>query len=135
MKRALAAVMVLGTFAVPPAAAQKKPAGVTYDVTINVDGGTYTGTMVLAVAAGKVTGDMNLTKPAEITGKAAGTSKAGKFNLDFPYRMVQRGCDGRIAVAIPVPVKTAPSKGTVEITGCGRPDANKLAGTIEMKRQ
>lgn len=113
----------------------KKPAGansVTYDITITAEGTPYTGTMDLAIAAGKVTGNMHITKPTEITGKAAGTAKAGDVALDFPYRMVQRNCDGQIAMNFKLAAKMAPSKGTVSIGGCGRDASNKLAGTIEL---
>ena len=136
MKRVIAVAAVLAVAGALPASAQtKKPAGTatTYDITVNADGGVHTGTMLLVVAAGKVTGDMHITAPGEITGKAAGTSKAGQMHLDFPYRMVQRACDGRIQMDIKVPPKTGPANGTVSITGCGRTDANKLTGTIELK--
>jgi len=136
MLRHVLAASQLAAVAVMPAAGQtKKPANtITYDVTINADGTPYTGTMALAVTAGKVAGDMNITKPTAITGKAAGTVKAAKMDLDFPYRMVQRACDGRIAMAIALPAKmgAAPATGTVSITGC---EGNKLAGTIELKPQ
>ena len=118
-----------------PSAQTKKPAAksTTYDLTVNADGAAHTGTMELATTAGKVSGDMHITSPREITGKPAGTSKAGAMHLDFPYRMVERQCDGRIVMDIKMPPKAGPANGTVEITGCGRTDANKLAGTVELK--
>jgi hypothetical protein len=133
-----AAVVAFGLVVLPVAAAQtKKPAakGTTYDITVNADGAAHTGTMLLTVTGGKVSGDMHITQPSEITGKAAGVSKGGQMHLDFPYRMVQRACDGRIEMTIKLPAKaaTAPANGTVSITGCGRTDANKLAGTVELK--
>ena len=136
MLRHVVAASLLAAVAVIPVDGQaKKPAKATmYDVTINADGTPYTGTMALAVTAGKVAGEMHITAPTEITGKAVGTVKAGKMDLDFPYRMVQRACDGRIAMAIAVPAKmgAAPATGTVSITGC---EGNKLAGTIGLKPQ
>jgi DUF4097 and DUF4098 domain-containing protein YvlB len=124
------AVVVL----VSPAFAQAKKAGnsVIYDVTITADGTPYTGAMTLAVNAGKVTGDIRITAPAEITGKVAGTAKAGQMNLDFPYHMVERNCDGQIAMSFPLPAKkgAAPATGTVDIVSC---EGDKLAGTIELK--
>ena len=129
MIRQIAVVAFLGVVVAVPVAAQKKPSVVTYDVTVNADNAAYTGTMDLAVAAGKVTGKMHITKPGEITGNAAGTSKAGKMTLDFPYHMVQRNCDGRIAMAIDVPSRPGPAKGPADITGC---DGGKLKGTVEM---
>jgi len=130
MIRRAAVAGLLGLVAVAPIAAQKKPApGTKYDVTITADGKPYTGTMDLAIAAGKVSGKMHLTKPAEITGDPAGTTKAGQMKLDFPYHMVQNKCDGRIAMDIKVAAKPAPAKGTVVIDGCG---STKLPGTIEL---
>ena len=121
---------------VPATAQQKKAPGntVKYDVTIKTDGAAYTGTMDLATAAGKVSGDMVISQPTEITGKPAGTVKAGVMKLDFPYRMVQRECDGQIVMDIKMPAKAGagPATGTVSIVGCGRTEANKLPGTIEL---
>lgn len=138
MKTAILSAVLAGVVALVPAAAQtKKPAAnsVVYDVTIQADGAAHTGTMQLATTAGKVSGSMHITQPSEITGTAAGTSKAGQMHLDFPYRMVQRACDGRIQMEIKLPAKmtAGPANGTVSITGCGRADANKLTGTIELK--
>ncbi|MEO5894574.1 MAG: hypothetical protein ABIS06_02620 [Vicinamibacterales bacterium] len=129
MIREAAVMGVLAVMAAVPVGAQKKPSATTYDVTINADNAAYTGTMDLAVVAGKVTGNMHITKPGEITGNAVGNSKAGKMNLDFPYHMVQRNCDGRIAMAIDLPPRPGPAKGTAEITEC---DGGKLTGTVEM---
>ena len=137
MRSSLAAIALLALVA-SPALAQKKPAAAKptiYDLTIQADGAAYTGTMELTVAGGKVSGAMHITQPTEITGKPAGTSKAGQMTLDFAYRMVQRGCDGQIVMDIKLPAKAGagPATGTVSITGCGRTDANKLPGTIELK--
>ena len=137
MLRHVAAASLLAAVVVMPVGAQTKKSvnTITYDVTITAEGKPYTGTMALAVSSGKVTGDMHITAPTEITGKAAGTTKAGQMNLDFPYRMVQRACDGQIAMAIALPAKmgATPAAGTVSIGGCGRPDSNKIQGTIELK--
>jgi hypothetical protein len=135
IRYAAAASLLAVVVALPADAQTKKPANtLTHDVTITADGTPYTGTMTLTVNAGKVTGDMNITTPTAITGKAAGTVKAGKMDLDFPYRMVQRGCDGKIAMAIALPAKmgATPATGAVSITGC---EGNKLSGTIELKPQ
>ena len=113
----------------------KKPAGtnaVTYDVTIQADG-PYTGKMDIAIAKGVASGNMHITSPGEITGKVAGTSKAGELNLDFPYTMVQRNCTGQIQMNIKMPAQPGPATGTVSIVGCGRDATNKLTGTIDMK--
>ena len=136
MSRYWAAVVLILALVSPPMAAQtKKPATakpVTYDVTIVADGASYTGLMQLAVSGGKVTGAMNIKQPTEITGKAAGTVKAGEMNLDFPYEMVQRKCTGQIEMKFKAPAKGAGTKGTVAIVGCGRDASNKLPGTIEL---
>ena len=118
-------------------AAQKPPGArpTTYDVAITVDGQPYTGTMILAVAGGKVSGSMNIKQPGEITGKAAGTVKGSEMLLDFPYHMVQRKCDGDIRMNVKLPPKkdaAAKATGTVSVGGCGRPPDTRLSGTIEL---
>jgi hypothetical protein len=134
MLRHAGAAALLAAVAMIPIGAQTRKAAnsIPFDVTITAEGKPYTGTMELATAAGKVTGDMHITAPTEITGKPAGTSKGSLMTLAFPYRMVARGCDGKIAMAITLPAKkgAAPATGTVEITGC---EGNKLSGTIELK--
>jgi hypothetical protein len=130
------AMLVIAAMTAGGVAQTKKPAGtksVTYDLSISVDGGVYTGKLDLSTAAGKVAGTMHVTQPTEITGKVAGTSKAGEMLLDFPYHMVQRNCDGQITMTLKAPAKTG-SKGTVSISGCGRDASNKLSGTMELKR-
>jgi len=120
-------------------AAQNKSTGnaAKYDVTITAGGTVYTGTMDLLTAAGKVTGDMHITKPTEVTGKPAGTAKAGAMKLNFAYRMVQNACDGQIEMDIKMPAKpaAAPGTGTVTVAGCGRPAGDTMPGTIELKPQ
>jgi hypothetical protein len=137
MFKQFAAAALLIAAAISVGSAQtKKPAaakGVTYDMSITADGGVYTGTMLLVTAAAKVTGDMHVKQPTEITGKVAGTTKSGEMSLDFPYHMVQRNCDGQIAMKFKAPAKGGGTKGTVTILGCGRDASNKLAGTIELK--
>jgi hypothetical protein len=139
MRSSLAAVALLSLVVSTASAEQKSAAAkpTVYDLTIQADGAAYTGTMELTVAGGKVSGAMNITQPTEITGKPSGTSKAGLMKLDFAYRMVQRGCDGQIAMEIKMPAKAGagPAAGTVSIIGCGRTEANKLPGTIELKPQ
>jgi hypothetical protein len=134
--QAVAASVLAAVVMIPIEAQTKKGAkNITYDVTVTAEGKPYTGPMELAVAAGKVTGSMHITAPTEITGKAAGTSKGSQMTLAFPYRMVERACDGQIAMVIMLPQKkgAATATGTVEITGCGRPEGDKLPGTIELK--
>jgi hypothetical protein len=137
-KHITAAILVAGLGGTAAAGQTKKPAGtnaVTYDVTITAEG-QYTGTMDLLINRGKVTGTMQITKPTEITGKVAGTVKGPEMALDFPYHMVQRNCTGQIAMTIKMPAKgskTAAAIGTVSIIGCGRPESNKLPGTIDLK--
>jgi hypothetical protein len=136
MRKQFVTSAVMIALSVGLAAQTKKPGAekpVTYDVTITADGTPYTGTMVLAVARGKVSGTMDLTKPTAVTGKPAGTVKGGEMTLDFAYHMVERKCDGQIAMNIKVPPKPAEAKGTVSIVGCGRDASNKLPGTIELK--
>jgi hypothetical protein len=135
MTRAIAAVIVCGLAVSPLAAQTKKPAAksTTYDITINADGSPYTGTLeVSPAAAGKVTSKMLIKSPGEITGKGDGTSKGGALHLELAYHRTERPCDGRIVMDIKMSPKSGPGKGTVEITGCGRPEGNKITGTVEL---
>jgi hypothetical protein len=108
------------------------PKTMVQDVTITADS-VYTGTMELAIDAGKVTGTMLITSPTEITGKVAGTSKGGELALDFPFHMTENACDGTVKMTIALPATPGPSKGTMEAVGCGRDESNKVTGTVEMK--
>ena len=131
---ALYAVAVL--VGASPAFAQSKKAAsaMVYDLTVTAEGTPYTGTMTLAVAGGKVTGDMHITVPTEITGKVAGIAKGGQLDLDFTYRMVERGCEGQIAFPVTLPAKksAAPITSTATIAACGEPQ-NKITGAVELK--
>jgi hypothetical protein len=102
-----------------------------YDMTVNADG-VYTGTAEIAVDRGKVTGDLRLTGPNEVTGKVAGTAKDGILNLDFPYQMPQQNCTGNVKMTITMPAKPGLAKGTMEATSCGRDDGTRVTGTVEM---
>jgi hypothetical protein len=132
------AVVALACAAIASSASSqtKKPTGtkaVTYDVTINADA-VYTGTMEMAVAGGKVIGSMNLTSPTRITGKVAGTSKAGVLSLEFPYVMTERGCEGNVKMSIKMPPKPGPAAGTMEAGPCGGGDpGQKVTGTVDLK--
>jgi hypothetical protein len=134
MLKASALALMIAVATTVASGQAKKPAGntTTYDITITAEGTPYTGTMDLTVKGGKVSGTMHIKEPTEITGKAAGTVKNGEMALDFPYHMVQRKCDGQIAMNFKLQPKAAPSKGTVAIVGCGRDASNKLPGTIDL---
>lgn len=136
IERLASATLAVAVFASPAFAQAKKAANSTdYDVTVVADGTPYTGTMTIAITAGKVSGDIHITAPTEVTGKVAGTAKAGKLSLDFPYRMVERGCEGQIAIEIALPEKkaTVPTTGTAVIGQCGEPQSEKIDGTVELK--
>lgn len=137
LRQGAAAVLMIAAATIVGSAQTKKPPagtkGVTYDLTIDVDGRVYTGKMDLVTTGGKVAGTMHVMQPTEITGKVAGTVKSREMALDFPYHMVQRNCDGQIAMNLKAPSRTAGSKGTVAIVGCGRDASNKLSGTMELK--
>jgi hypothetical protein len=117
-------------------AQSKKPTGtkgVMYDTTIKTsENEVYTGTVQMAVDRGKVTGDLNLTSPTNITGKIAGTSKANVLSLDFTYVMTERKCEGNVKMTITMPAKPAPAAGTMEASECGG-GPGKVSGTIELK--
>ena len=134
MLRRIAALVCVGALATGTAAAQTKKAGpktVMHDITVTADT-VYTGTMEIAVNAGKVTGDMLITSPMEITGKVAGTSKAGVLTLEFPFTIVQEGCTGMVTMNIKLGAKRGHGAGTMEAVGCGS-DEEKVTGTVELK--
>ena len=125
----------LACVAITVSAQTKKPAGtkgVLYDVTVTADQ-VYTGTMEMTIAGGKVAGTMTLTSPTNITGKVAGTSKAGVLSLDFPYRMTERNCEGNVKMTIKMPPKPGPASGTMEAGECGGNPDNKTTGTVALK--
>jgi hypothetical protein len=134
MRKFVAACVIPSFLAVPAVAQPKKGTTVAYDLTVTAEGKPYTGTMVLTIAGGTVTGTMNITTPTAVTGTPAGTAKAGRLKLEFPYKMAERACEGQIAMEIPLPKKDAgPATGTALIAGCGRAPDNKLAATVELK--
>jgi hypothetical protein len=113
----------------PPAEAK----GVTYDATIKTDEEAYTGTIQLLVHAGKVTGTMLVTGSDQVTGTVAGTEKSGVLSLEFPFHMKENACDGKVKMNITMPDKPGPATGTLEAVGCGREEADKVTGTVELK--
>ena len=113
-----------------PAAGQAK--AVAYDITITADN-VYTGTMELTAVAGKVTGKMKLTSPTEILGEVAGTAQAGSMALEFPFHMTENACDGTVKMTLKVTAADAPVTGTMQAVGCGREEADKVTGTVELK--
>ena len=136
MSRTTGVVALIAAVSVSHAIAQAgKPAGpksVMNEITVTADA-VYTGTMEMAVDAGKVTGTLHITKPTEITGTVAGTAKAGVLTLEFPYRMVERACDGVVKMKITLPPVPGPATGTMEAAGCGRAANDALAGTLELR--
>jgi hypothetical protein len=134
-RMAATAMMVIAVATATAAQTAKKPAAknsILHEITITAES-TYTGTMDLAVTGGRVTGNMLLKSPTEITGKVAGTSKAGVLNLEFPYHMTERKCDGTVKMLITMPPKPGPATGTMEAIGCGRDETRKLTGKVELK--
>lgn len=105
---------------------------VTHEVTVVADQ-VYTGTLAMAIEAGKVTGDMHLTAPTEITGKLAGTAQDGQLQLEFPFHMTEQGCNGSVKMKIALPARPGPAKGTMAAVGCGRESDSPLEGTVELK--
>jgi len=108
-----------------PAAAPKVT---TYDITVRADQ-VYTGTVAMALDRGKVTGDMRMTHPMEITGKVAGTAKEGVLSLKFPFYMVEQKCEGVVSMTITMPQKPGLAKGTMEAITC---EGEKLPGDVEL---
>ena len=136
LKRVFAAVCISVAFSVAATAQSKKPAGTNsmmFDMTATVEDVVYTGTMEMAVKAGKVTGDMRITIPTTITGKVAGSAKAGMLALDFPFTMVDDNCQGTVKMNIKLSEKPGHGSGTLEAIGCGESPDSITTGTVELK--
>ncbi len=135
IKRLVIGVFACGAIGAVASAQTSKPAkakSVTYEVTVKAEDTVYTGTMDMALEGGKVTGDMRITSPTEITGKVAGSEKKGVLSLAFPYFMTERKCGGNVTMLITLPAKPGPASGTMEATECGGDPANKVPGTVEL---
>jgi hypothetical protein len=129
----LAVVAALTGSAAAPQKSASGTKGVMHELTVRADA-VYTGTMEVLVEKGAVSGTMRITAPTEITGTVAGTAKGGVLQLDFPFRMTERDCTGAVKMQIPLPSKAASASGTMEAVGCGREPADKLTGTVELRR-
>ena len=105
----------------------------THEISVSAGDTIYTGTVALKVDAGKVTGDMLITVPTQITGKVAGTAKQGLMVLEFPYNMVDNGCQGTVKMNIKMPDKPGAATGTMEAKGCAEDPNQVLPGTVELK--
>ena len=135
MRYRITTTAVMVALVVGTAAAQRKPAArntIAHEITINAES-IYTGTMDLTIAGGVVSGNMLLKTPTEITGKVAGTAKAGVLALEFPYQMTERKCEGTVKMNITLPPKPGPATGTMEAVGCGRDETRKLTGKVDLK--
>ena len=136
MRYPITTMAVIVALVVCAAAAQTiKPAArntIAHEITITAES-IYTGTMDLTIAGGVVTGNMLLKTPTEITGKVAGTAKAGVLALEFPYQMTERKCEGTVKMNITLPPKPGPATGTMEAVGCGRDETRKLTGKVDLK--
>jgi hypothetical protein len=123
--------LVAGAAAQTPAPATLK--NPTHEISVSAADTVYTGTVALKVDGGKVTGDMLITVPSQITGKVAGTSKEGVMVLEFPYTMVDNGCQGTVKMNIKMPEKPGVATGTMEAKGCAEDPNQVLPGTVELK--
>ena len=135
MLKAVTLTALTGLLLAGPVHAQTTSTGkpVEHELTIKAaDGSVYTGKMNIAVAKGKVSGAMHITKPTEITGTVAGTAEKGTMKLGFPYAMAERKCEGAVTMDLKVPAKPGPVTGTMEAVGCGRDATQKLTGTVEL---
>ena len=133
MLKQLGVALCLGTLVAGTSAAQSQKKsgtkGVMHDITVTADT-VYTGTMQMAIDGVKVTGDMRITAPTEITGKVAGTSKAGVLTLEFPFLMVQQKCEGTVKMNLTIGDKPGYASGTMDAVGC---DGGQESGTVELK--
>ena len=108
------------------------PKSVTNNITVRVQDTVYTGTMEMAVHRGKVTGQLRITTPTEVTGTVAGQAKAGVLDLEFPFQMPAQQCQGTVKMTIKTPAKPGPATGTMEAVGCGSDPTQKTLGTVEL---
>jgi hypothetical protein len=135
LKQVSMAVCVGAVVAGTAVAQDRKPAGtkpMMHEIIVTADT-VYTGTVEMAIARGKVTGDMVITSPTRITGKVAGTSKAGVLTLEFPYIMVEENCEGTVKMNIKLGDKPGVGSGTMEAVGCGSEPDTPVTGTVELK--
>ena len=123
--------LVAGASAQTPAPATVK--NPTHEISVSAGDTVYTGTVALKVDKGKVTGEMLITSPTEITGKVAGTSKDDVLMLEFPYNMTENMCTGTVKMNIKMPAKAGVATGTMEAKGCGDDPNQALPGTVELK--
>jgi hypothetical protein len=124
---------VCGTAATAQTPAPPSLKGATHEISVSAGDTVYTGQVAMKVAGGKVSGEMLITVPTEITGKVAGTSKDGLMVLEFPYQMTQNNCTGLVKMNIKMPAKPGPATGTMEAKGCGDDPNAVLPGTVELK--
>lgn len=135
LKQSLMAVCIAALAATTAAAQDGKAAGakpIVHEIIVTADT-VYTGTVEIAVTRGKVTGDMVITSPTRITGKVAGTSKAGVLTLEFPFLMVEQNCEGTVKMDIKMGEKPGVGSGTMEAVGCGSEADQPVTGTVELK--
>ncbi|MCA1562509.1 MAG: hypothetical protein LC804_20355 [Acidobacteria bacterium] len=144
MFKQLAALTLLCAAVTTVASAQtKKRAGtksVVYDITVNADT-VYTGTIEMTVEGGKVTGNLHLTSPTEITGKVAGTAKGSVFKAGSrdrhdggrSVRRAGRESDGNRGVEAGGPEKAPPLRPLVDMDApaltievASRPEASDI---------
>jgi hypothetical protein len=130
--------MIVGMALVTVASAQTPatPAtlkNATHEISVSAGDTVYTGKVALKVAGGKVTGDMLITSPTEITGKVAGTSKDGEMVLEFPFHMTENMCTGSVKMKFKMPAEPGPARGTMEAKGCGDDPNAVQPGTVELK--
>jgi hypothetical protein len=135
-RTAAAALFVVGVVTVASAQTPATPAtlkNATHEISVSAGDTVYTGKVALKIAGGKVTGDMLITSPTEITGKVAGTSKDGGMVLEFPFHMTENMCTGSVKMNIKMPAAPGPATGTMEAKGCGDDPNAVQPGTVELK--
>ncbi|HET9264583.1 MAG TPA: hypothetical protein VFO14_16145 [Vicinamibacterales bacterium] len=135
LKEVLMAVCAGAVVGGTAAAQNRKPAEpkpMVHEIIVTADT-VYTGTVEMAVTRGKVTGDMVITSPTKITGKVAGSSKAGVLTLEFPFTMVEQDCEGTVKMTIKLGDKPGVGNGTMEAIGCGSEPDTPVTGTVELK--
>jgi hypothetical protein len=127
----MAALACLLVSSAAPGQTKKGTKRVTNEIRIHADA-VYAGFLELAVEEGKVTGDMRIMSPTVITGKVSGTANDGMLNLEFPFQNSGSNCSGIVRMNIRLLPTPGVGRGTMEAVGCGRTEANKLTGSVEM---
>lgn len=137
--RVAAAPIVIATAAACAGNPQPGDSGYAYNVSdayaaeFVVDNASYTGSMTLETApGGVVTGSMNVTSPATITGSVEGMISADTLTFESDYEIADNGCSGIVTGVGVVAEGGGSVSGTMDVyDACG--DVT-LEGSFDLTR-